>query len=157
MQNEYKKKHDDLNAKFKQKAEEFKQLYTNELTNLKNEYYNAIKVLESKNTALSNEVNELRDYLVKRPSKDEDIEMINNLKEEMKLLEKKMADSDSLIEQFRNELLNREETYNGYFDRRPKVGYVNPIKDKNKTVQMKKVMGGTMNMSGNAVMPLIKK
>ena len=65
--------------------------------------------------------------------------------------EKKMADSDSLIEQFRNELLNREETYNGYFDRKPKVGYVNPIKDKNKRI-IKKV---SQNMT--STMPLIKK
>ena len=75
--------------------------------------------------------------------------MINKLKEEIKNLEKKMADSDSLIEQFRNELLNREETYNGYFDRKPKVGYVNPIKDKK---VMKK---GSQNMT--STMPLIKK
>ena len=70
---------------------------------------------------MSNEVNELKDYLVKRPSNDEDIETIHYLKEEIKLVEKKMAYSDSLIKQFRNEVLNRKETFNGYFDRRPKV------------------------------------
>ena len=41
-----------------------------------------------------------------------------------------MADSDSLIEQFRNELINREETYNGYFGRKPEVGFMNPLKGK---------------------------
>ena len=78
--------------------------------------------------------------------------MINKLKEEIKNLEKKMSDSDSLIEQFRNELLNREETYNGYFDRKPKVGFVNPIKDKAKISIIKK---NSQNMT--STMPLIKK
>ena len=56
--------------------------------------------------------------------------MINRLKDEINMLEKKMADSDSLIEQFRNELINREETYNGYFGRKPEVGFMNPLKGK---------------------------
>ena len=138
-----------LDERTKKNIDEFKQLYTAELEKIKNEYFNAIHLLEEKNQTLQNEIDELKDYLLKRPSKDEDIEMINKLKEEIKNLEKKMADSDSLIEQFRNELLNREETYNGYFDRKPKVGYVNPIKDKK---VMKK---GSQNMT--STMPLIKK
>jgi hypothetical protein len=34
------------------------------------------------------------------------------------------------MEYFRNELLNREENYNGYFDKNPKVGFINPLKGK---------------------------
>ena len=86
--------------------------------------------MENKNGNLIKELQELQDYLIKRPSKDEDIEMINKLKDEINMLEKKMADSDSLIEQFRNELINREETYNGYFGRKPEVGVMNPLKGK---------------------------
>ena len=122
----------------------FNNKYVLELEKIQKEYYEAIKILENKNISLLNEVKELQEYLIKRPSKDEDIEMINKLKEEIKLLEKKMADSDGLIEQFRNELLNREETYNGYFGRKPEVGYVNPLKNKNK-------------MNTTQAMPLIRK
>ena len=43
---------------------------------------------------------------------------------------KELKENTSLVEQFRNELINREETYNGYFDRKPKVGYVDPLKVK---------------------------
>ena len=50
----------------------------------------------------------------------------------MKKLKRKTKNKEStnLLEQFRNELINREETYNGYFDRKPKVGYVDPLKIK---------------------------
>ena len=144
LEKNYKKKNEELENKFKKNSEEFKQKYVLELEKIQKEYYEAIKILENKNISLLNEVKELQEYLIKRPSKDEDIEMINKLKEEIKLLEKKMADSDGLIEQFRNELLNREETYNGYFGRKPEVGYVNPLKNKNK-------------MNTTQAMPLIRK
>ena len=92
------------------------------------------------------EIQELQDYLIKRPSKDEDIETINRLKDEIAMLEKKMADSDSLIEQFRNELLNREETYNGYFGRKPEVGFMNPLKGKEVFRKTNSQMGGQNNL-----------
>jgi hypothetical protein len=144
LENSYKKKNEELDLKMKKNSEEFKQKYILELEKIQKEYYEAIKILENKNLSLSNEVKELQEYLIKRPSKDEDIEMINKLKDEIKMLEKRMADSDGLIEQFRNELLNREETYNGYFGRKPEVGYVNPLKNKNK-------------MNTTQAMPLIRK
>ena len=149
---EYEEKSKNLDEKTKKNIEEFKQIYLSELDKIKEEYFTTIKLLEQKNSTLQNEVDELKEYLLSRPSKDEDIEMINKLKEEIKNLEKKMSDSDSLIEQFRNELLNREETYNGYFDRKPKVGFVNPIKDKAKLSIIKK---NSQNMT--STMPLIKK
>ena len=149
---EYEEKSKSLDEKTKKNIEEFKQIYLSELDKIKEEYFTTIKLLEQKNSTLQSEVDELKEYLLSRPSKDEDIEMINKLKEEIKNLEKKMSDSDSLIEQFRNELLNREETYNGYFDRKPKVGFVNPIKDKAKLSIIKK---NSQNMT--STMPLIKK
>ncbi len=44
-----------------------------------------------------------------------------------------------MLEQFRNELINREENYNGYFERKPKVGYVDPIKIKKEQNEKKKL------------------
>lgn len=47
-----------------------------------------MQVLENKNNNLIKEIQELQDYLIKRPSKDEDIETINRLKDEIAMLEK---------------------------------------------------------------------
>ena len=114
----------------KKNGDEFRNQFMLQLEKIQKEYYATIQVLENKNNNLIKEIQELQDYLIKRPSKDEDIDMINRLKDEINMLEKKMADSDSLIEQFRNELINREETYNGYFGRKPEVGFMNPLKGK---------------------------
>ena len=130
LENDYNIKNQELDNNFKKNSEIFKKNFYEQLENLKKEYFNTINNLNQKNTNLIKEINELKEYLTSRPSKDEDIDIINQLKDEIKLMEKKMADSDGLIEQFRNELLNREETYNGYFGRRPEVGYVNPLKGK---------------------------
>ena len=65
-----------------------------------------------------------------RPSRDEDLDEINRLNLEIEKKERELKESTVLLEQFRNELINREETYNGYFDRKPKIGFVDPIKVK---------------------------
>ena len=118
-----------------------------QLEKIQKEYYATMQVLENKNNNLIKEIQELQDYLIKRPSKDEDIETINRLKDEITMLEKKMADSDSIIEQFRNELLNREETYNGYFGRKPEVGFMNPLKGKEVFRKTNSQMGGQNNVA----------
>ena len=130
----------------KKNSEDFRNQFMAQLEKIQKEYYSTIQVLENKNNNLIKEIQELQDYLIKRPSKDEDIETINRLKEEITMLEKKMADSDSLIEQFRNELLNREETYNGYFGRKPEVGFMNPLKGKEVFRKTNSQMGNQNNL-----------
>ena len=130
----------------KKNAEDFRNQFMAQLEKIQKEYYATIQVLENKNNNLIKEIQELQDYLIKRPSKDEDIETINRLKEDITMLEKKMADSDSLIEQFRNELLNREETYNGYFGRKPEVGFMNPLKGKEVFRKTNSQMGNQNNL-----------
>ena len=105
---------------------------------------NAMRVLEDKNTCLTKEVEDLQSYLSKRPSRDEDLDEINRLNEEIDKKEKELKESTVLLEQFRNELINREETYNGYFDRKPKVGYIDPIKEKKEKEKkkLKAINGG---------------
>jgi predicted RNase H-like nuclease (RuvC/YqgF family) len=127
-------------------AEDFRNQFISQLEKIQKEYYSTIQVLENKNNNLIKEIQELQDYLIKRPSKDEDIETINRLKDEINMLEKKMADSDSLIEQFRNELINREETYNGYFGRKPEVGFMNPLKGKEVFRKTNTQMGNQNNL-----------
>ena len=73
----------------------------------------------------------LKDLFEKRPSKEEDMELIFKLREELLSKEKLLRAADENMEYYRNELLNREELYNKYFGKEnPKVGFINPIKNK---------------------------
>ena len=95
---------------------------------------------------LTKEIEDLQGYLARRPSRDEDLEEINRLNEEIEKKEKELKESTVLLEQFRNELINREETYNGYFDRKPKVGFIDPIKEKKEKEKKKlKALNGFPN------------
>jgi len=73
----------------------------------------------------------LKDLFEKRPSKEEDMELIFKLREELMTKDKLLRAADENMEYYRNELLNREELYNKYFGtNNPKVGFINPIKNK---------------------------
>ena len=112
---------------------------------MKNEFLSALKMLEDKNAYLTNEIEDLQSFLAKRPSRDEDLDEINRLNEEIEKKDKELKESTVLLEQFRNELINREETYNGYFDRKPKVGYIDPIKEKKEKEKKKlKAINGVL-------------
>jgi len=61
------------------------------------------------------------DIFVDRPSKEEDLEMINKLKEENILKDRSLKKAEEDMEYYRNILINSEETYNKYFGNNPKV------------------------------------
>ena len=130
LEEEYKKKNEDLINNFNEKTKAFKEKFIVDAEKLKKEFLDTLKSLENKNNTLTKENTDLQNYLAKRPSRDEDLDEISRLNEEIEKKEKELKESTLLLEQFRNELINREETYNGYFDRKPKVGYVDPLKIK---------------------------
>ena len=130
LEEEYKKKNEELINNFNEKTKAFKEKFLVDAEKLKKEFLDTLKTLENKNATLTKENTDLQNYLAKRPSRDEDLDEITRLNEELEKKDKELKDNLALVEQFRNELLNREETYNGYFDRKPKVGYVDPLKIK---------------------------
>lgn len=130
LEEEYKKKNEELLNTFNEKTKQFKEKFVVDAEKLKKEFLDTLKSLENKNNTLTKENTDLQNYLAKRPSRDEDLDEISRLNEEIEKKEKELKESTVLLEQFRNELINREETYNGYFDRKPKVGYVDPLKIK---------------------------
>ena len=130
LEEEYKKKNEELENNFLEKTKAFKDKFILEAEKLKKEFLDTLKSLENKNSTLTKENNDLQNYLAKRPSRDEDLDEISRLNEEIEKKDKELKENTNLLEQFRNELINREETYNGYFDRKPKVGYVDPLKIK---------------------------
>lgn len=97
---------------------------------IKNEYMEGIRILEMKNSSLYNKYIELKDLFEKRPPREEDMEMIFKLREELMTKDKLLKGAEENMEYFRNELINREELYNKYFGTNPKVGYINPLKAK---------------------------
>ena len=130
LEEEYKRKNEELINNFNEKTKAFKEKFIVDAEKLKKEFLDTLKSLENKNNTLTKENSDLQNYLAKRPSRDEDLDEISRLNEEIEKKEKELKESTLLLEQFRNELINREETYNGYFDRKPKVGYVDPLKIK---------------------------
>jgi hypothetical protein len=119
-----------MNERFNEKTKEFKDNHIREIEALKQQFLNSFKKLEEKNSTLTKENLDLKNWLGQRPSRDEDLDEINRLNLEIEKKERELKENSVLLEQFRNELINREETYNGYFDRKPKIGFVDPIKVK---------------------------
>ena len=130
LEEEYKKKNEELINNFNEKAKAFKEKFVLDAEKLKKDFLDTLKTLENKNSTLTKENTDLQNYLAKRPSRDEDLDEITRLNEEIEKKDKELKENLLLVDQFRNELLNREETYNGYFDRKPKVGFVDPLKVK---------------------------
>ena len=130
LEEEYKKKNEELLNNFIEKTKVFKDKFVVDAEKLKKEFLDTLKSLENKNLTLAKENTDLQNYLAKRPSREEDLDEISRLNEEIEKKDKELKENTALLEQFRNELINREETYNGYFERKPKVGYVDPLKIK---------------------------
>lgn len=149
---EYDEKNRLIEKSLAERTKVFKDFHVGEFGKIKTEFLETLQLLEKKNSSLTFELDDLKAFIAKRPSRDEDVDEINNLRDELERKEKEYEETTALLEQFRNELLNREENYNGYFDRKPKVGYVNPLKDKgdkkNKAKPNNKIKG--LNMSGNS-------
>ena len=119
-----------MTAKFSLKADEFKKFNTDEMQKIRNEFMDAIKIMELKNVALNNKYNELKDRFDKRPPRDQDLELITRLQEELVIKDKLCREAEDNMEKFRNMLLNNEENYNKYFNSNPKMGSVNLLKGK---------------------------
>ncbi len=97
---------------------------------IRNEFMEGIKIMELKNASLTSKYNEIKDRFEKRPPRDQDLELITRLQEELFIKEKLCKEAEENMEKFRNMLLNNEENYNKYFNSNPKTGSVNLIKPK---------------------------
>ncbi len=90
----------------------------------------SIKLLETKNSLLTIKYMELKDKFEKRPPRDQDIELITKLQEELMIKERQCKEAEENMERFRNMLINNEENYNKYFNSNPKTGNLNLVKPK---------------------------
>ena len=79
---------------------------------------------------MSDKYKELKDIFDKRPSREEDLENISNLMDNLKRNEKTIKNFEGKLEFYKNELEIREENYNNKFNYKPNVGYYDPLKGK---------------------------
>jgi len=89
-----------------------------------------IKIMELKNISLNNKYQEIKDRFEKRPPREQDLEVIMRLQEELVAKEKICKEAEENMEKFKNMLLNNEENYNKYFNSNPKTGSINLLKGK---------------------------
>ena len=91
-----------------------------------------IKIMDLKNASFNKKYLELKERFEKRPPRDQDLELITQLKEELKIKEKLCEEAELNMEKFRNLLLNNEENYNKIFNSNPKTGSILNTKKESK-------------------------
>ena len=64
----------------------------------------------------------------RRPSKDEDVDEINKLRQDLNGKETLLKRAEEAMDYYKNILINNEESYNKYFGNAPKIGTIDPLK-----------------------------
>ena len=93
LEEEYKKKNEELLNTLNEKAKQFKEKFVIDAEKLKKEFLDILKSLENKNNILTKENTDLQNYLAKRLSRDEDLDEISRLNEEIEKKEKELKES----------------------------------------------------------------
>lgn len=109
---------------------------------IKGEFMEAINILELKNSVLVNKYQDLKSQFEKRPPREEDMDLIVKLRDELLNKEKMYQDALDNMERYRNELINREENYNKIFNAKPKIGFIDPTQGR----QSSKENSGKLNV-----------
>jgi hypothetical protein len=83
--------------------------------------------MDEKYKQLEERFAELQELYDSRPSRPEDLEMLNKLQEEIVNKEKLLQKAAEDMKFYKLELINREENYNKVFGSNPTVGLINPL------------------------------
>ena len=94
---------------------------------LRMEFKETYELMNKRYSMLLSKYEELVEIFEKRPSKDEDLELIAKLKEELRLKANQMSGFEEDMEFYKNQLINMDETYTKYFGNTHKVGNLNPL------------------------------
>ena len=70
---------------------------------------------------------ELNSLFEQRPSRPEDLELIQQLQQDNVIKEEELRKAVENLKFFKLELLNREDNYNKMFNANPNVGVLNPL------------------------------
>ncbi|ETO01958.1 hypothetical protein RFI_35479 [Reticulomyxa filosa] len=125
---DFEKEKQQITTKFKQDVED--------LTKKKNEDVNVLqfKLKQLQNQFCCSQKNKCDSWKEKydnRSSLPEDVQQIEELKMQTFSLQKMLTEKEKVLEQFRRDMLNREESYNKVFGRSPKIGVLSTLPNQN--------------------------
>ena len=129
--------------------EEQVQMLMQELEELRKKFDEKIKFYED-------QYRELQMCFEGRPSRPDDIELINNLQKELNGKNEELQLAEERMKFFRQELINREDNYNKIFNANPIVGTMNPLMQKKNSGIMQSNSGDPRGM-GNKNFPSSSK
>jgi len=119
-----------LKEHHKTATERLLQAQLDETSGLKEQFHRARHLQDLQLKMLQDRLKELQDLYDNRPSREEDVERIAQLEEEVR---EKQATVKRLLEEmhfYKLELHNREQNYNKVFGAQPTVGILNPVASK---------------------------
>ena len=100
------------------KEEYFKQYQIEIFTKMKKSYMEAMDVLHQKNEHLEKEIDELENYISSRPPREEDLDAISKLNNELEIKEQEINELKDLLNQ--NGLMNTKKLKSLNKDKKPK-------------------------------------
>ena len=130
LENEYNEKSKLLENEYEKRTLMFKNTQLESINQIKKDFQELISLKDKQNRIMAEKYKELKEIFDKRPSREEDLENISNLMDELKRNEKIIKNFEGKLEFYKNELDIREENYNGKFNYKPNVGNYDPLKGK---------------------------
>lgn len=94
---------------------------------MKQEITGAVQMGEEKAHGIQERYDELNQLFEQRPSRPEDLEMIQNLQEDNMIKTEELKKAIEDLKVYKLELINREDNYNKMFNAAPMVGVMNPL------------------------------
>ena len=85
---------------------------------------------EQKALSLLEKYNELNELFEQRPSRPEDLELIQQLQQDNLFKDEELKKAIEALKVYKLELINREENYNKMFNSQPIVGVMNVLGDR---------------------------
>jgi len=127
----------EANLEIKRREEEMRKMYESEINEIEasnlrskqevvNEFNRATNMLKDKINNLNLQIEELEDQYERRDSRNEDLEMIVQLKLAVEQKEHQIQQIMVDKKYYQMELVNRETNYNKVFNSNPNVGVLNP-------------------------------
>jgi chromosome segregation ATPase len=129
----FNQEHHLLKEQHKADTERLLETHLRETTEMNDQFERARRLQEQQIEMLQQRLQELQDLYDNRPSREEDLEKIIQLEQDLREKEaayKRMYDE---MQFYKLELVNREQNYNKVFGASPQVGVVNPLAKKGST------------------------
>eukprot|EP01016_Furgasonia_blochmanni_P046294 TRINITY_DN6645_c0_g1_i3.p1 TRINITY_DN6645_c0_g1~~TRINITY_DN6645_c0_g1_i3.p1 ORF type:complete len:184 (-),score=50.60 TRINITY_DN6645_c0_g1_i3:367-918(-) len=130
IEEEYQQKESDLKARVKKQLDEGLKAQYEYYEGIKKEFEELEAKQQERYVLLEQQYLELQQMFDERPSRPEDLELIQQLQRELVVKDEELKRAVENLKFFKLELINREENYNKMFNANPNVGVLNPLQAK---------------------------